>query len=490
MTSHDPARAVVVGSGPNGLAAAIRLAQAGLEVTVVEGYQRVGGGMRTEERTVAGLLHDVCSAFHPTGVASPYFQSLDLERHGLHWRWPQIDLAHPLDDGRAGVAARDLDVTRESLEIDGDRWARIFEPLVRQFDGLVEDVFQPVIHRPRHPLVLGRFGVGALLPATVAARAFSDDPAKALFTGVAAHAFDDLRGPLTSAVGLLLTTAAHAVGWPVAEGGSESIARALAAELQERGGRIITGAPISRLDQLEQYTDRRPDIVILDVAPAGALRIAGDRLPGRVRRAFEAYRYGPGAFKVDYAIEGDIPWTNALVRRAGTVHLGGRAQDIVAAEALTTRGRMPDRPFVLLGQQYLADPGRSGNGINPIYAYAHVPQGYSGDAQEHVTRQIERFAPGFRDQIIASTTVDAAQWEAYNPNYVGGDIGAGANTARQLVFRPRATTNPYSLGVPGLYLCSAATPPGGGVHGMAGFHAAEAALAELSRSAARADRPG
>lgn len=482
MSSHDVACAVVVGSGPNGLAAAIRLAQAGLEVTVVESYQRIGGGMRTEERTVPGVRHDVCSAFHPTGVASPYFQSLDLGRHGLRWRWPQIDLAHPLDDGRAGVATRDLAATRESLGIDGDRWMRIFGPLVRSFDALAEEVFQPVVHWPQHPLVLGRFGTGAVLPSTILTRAFADDPAKALFTGVAAHAFDDLRRPLTSAVGLLLAAAAHAVGWPVAEGGSESIAHALGAELQERGGRIITGCPVSDMRPLEEYVDRRPDVVILDVAPAGALQIVGDQLPGRVRRAFEDFRYGPGAFKVDYAIEGDIPWTNDLVRRAGTVHLGGAARDIVAAEALTTRGQMPDRPFVLLGQQYLADPGRSTGGINPIYAYAHVPQGYSGDAREHITRQIERFAPGFRDQIVASATTGAAQWAAYNPNYVGGDIGAGANTARQLVFRPRATTNPYSLGAPGLYLCSAATPPGGGVHGMAGFHAAEAALAELKNA--------
>lgn len=488
MTAQSSASAVVVGSGPNGLAAAVRLAQSGVEVTVVEAHEHAGGGMRTQELTVPGVRHDVCSAFHPTGVASPYLRSLHLERHGLRWLWPQIDLAHPLDDGRAGVATRDLAATRDSLGRDGDRWARIFEPAIRHFGPLTDEVFQPVMHLPRHPLVLGRFGAAAALPATLTSRAFSDDPARALFTGIAAHAFDDLRRPFTSAVGLLLGAAAHAVGWPVAQGGSESIARALIAEFEELGGRVITGQPITHLDQLPPVTDRRPDVVILDVAPAGALRIAGDQLPPRVRRAFEAYRYGPAAFKIDYAIDGDIPWTNELVRRAGTVHLGGNAPEIVTAEAATTRGTMPERPFVLLGQQYLADPGRSANGINPIYAYAHVPQGYSEDASEQITRQIERFAPGFRDRIVASSTINPVQWAAYNPNYVGGDIGAGSNTARQLVFRPRMTTNPYWLGVPGLYLCSAATPPGGGVHGMAGFNAAEAALAELSRSAGTTGR--
>lgn len=495
MRSDLPASAVVVGSGPNGLSAAICLARAGLEVTVVEGHHDVGGGMRSQELTVPGLRHDVCSAFHPTGVASPYFRSLPLERHGLRWLWPQIDLAHPLDDGRAGVATRDVEVTRASLGADAARWERAIAPVVDHFDALTHEVFQPVLHWPRHPLVLARFGAGALLPATVAARAFRDDPAAALFLGAAAHAFDDLRRPMTSAVGLLLVAAAHAVGWPVAEGGSASIARALVGVLEAHGGQIITDQPITSLDQLQRVADRKPDIVILDVAPAGALDIAGEQLPPRVRRAFEAYRYGPAAFKIDYAIQGDIPWTNELVRRAGTVHLGGRDADIVAAEAATTSGSMPDRPFVLLGQQYLADPSRSAGGLNPIYAYAHVPQGYSGDASEHITRQVERFAPGFRDRIVATATTSPAQWAAYNPNYVGGDIGAGANTARQLIFRPRRTTNPYWLGVPGLYLCSAATPPGGGVHGMAGFHAAEAALAELnrsglSRSTTTADRPG
>jgi len=470
--------AVVVGSGPNGLAAAIRLAHHGVDVTVVEAHDQPGGGTRSAELTLPGLLHDVCAAFHPTGVASPYFASLDLARHGLTWLWPEIDLGHPLDDGRAGLAVKGLSRT-DSLGADARRWERIFAPMVRNFDDLIAEVFQPVLHLPRHPVTLGRFGAQSLLPATWTARRFSDEPAKALFTGVAAHAFGRLDTPLSSSVGLMLTAAAHAVGWPVAQGGTESITRALLAELAEHGGKVVTGTRVTSLDQLRDLTGRAPDAVVLDTAPAGVLEIVGDRLPGRVRRALTRYSYGPAAFKVDFAIDGDIPWTNADCRRAGTLHLGGSAAEIAAIEKNTVRGRMAERPFVLLGQQYLADPARSTSTANPVYTYAHVPHGYDGDATEAVIGQIERFAPGFRDRILATSTWSPAQWEAYNPNYVGGDISAGANTARQIALRPRLALNPYKLGVKGVYLCSSATPPGAGVHGMGGFHAAEAALADL-----------
>ncbi|TNM46125.1 NAD(P)/FAD-dependent oxidoreductase [Nocardioides albidus] len=471
--------AVVVGSGPNGLAGAIRLAQAGVSVTVLEAHERPGGGTRTSELTLPGLLHDECAAFHPTGVASPFLSSLSLERHGLRWLWPEIDLAHPLDDGRAGIATRDLAASAAALGVDERRWLRLFGPAVRNFDGLISEVFQPVLHVPSHPVTLGRFGMKALLPAPVLVRAFRDEPARALFTGVAAHKFGGLSGPLTSSVGLMLTAAAHAVGWPVAEGGTESITRALLAELASYGGAVETGVRVGSLDQLRDVTGTPPDVVLLDTAPAGALTIAGDRMPARVRRALARYTYGPAAFKVDFAIDGDIPWTNPDCRRAGTLHLGGPAAEIAAAEAALDRGEMPERPFVLLGQQYLCDPSRSNGTANPVYAYAHVPHGYTGDATEAVIGQIERFAPGFRDRILAVATRDASAWEAYNANYVGGDISAGANTARQIVFRPRPALDPYSLGVPGLYLCSSATPPGAGVHGMGGFHAAEAALNRL-----------
>lgn len=472
--------AVVVGSGPNGLAGAIRLARAGLDVTVLEAYDRPGGGTRTSELTLPGVLHDDCAAFHPTGVASPWFTALGLERHGLRWKWPEVDLAHPLDDGRAGLATRDMATTVASLGRDGARWERIFSPIVRHFDELMDEVLQPVVHLPRHPFVLGRFGMKALLPATWGALRFHDDPARALFTGVAAHAFHRLDTPLSSAVGLMLTGTAHAVGWPVAEGGSESITRALVAELAEHGGTVRTGVHVRSLDELREHVGGAPDVVLLDTAPKGVLEIVGDRLPARVRRALERYSYGPAAFKVDLAIEGDVPWTNPDVGRAGTVHLGGTAAQVAATELATYRGQMPEQPFVLLGQQYLADPTRSSAAANPVYAYAHVPRGYDGDATDAVVDQVERFAPGFRDRILAVSTRRPGDWEAYNPNYVGGDIAAGANTALQVAFRPRPALDPYALGVDGVYLCSAATPPGAGVHGMGGFHAAETALKHLA----------
>ncbi|NUS95674.1 MAG: NAD(P)/FAD-dependent oxidoreductase [Nocardia sp.] len=469
--------AVVVGSGPNGLAAGIRLARAGLDVTVFEAHDRPGGGTRSSELTVPGLIHDDCAAIHPTAVASPFFASLDLERHGLRWLWPEIDLAHPLDDGRAGVAARHHGDTARSLGRDAQRWERLFAGPTANFDALIAEVFRPIAHVPRHPVVLGRFGIHALQPATWTARRFTDDPARALFMGVAAHAFSRLDTPLSSSVGMMLTAAAHAVGWPVAEGGTESITRALIAELAALGGKVVTGTPITSTDQLRDLAGG-PDVIILDTAPRGALRIIGDALPGRVRRALGRYRYGPGAFKVDFAVEGDIPWRNEDCCRAGTIHLGGTAAEIVRAEHTVVRGGMPEHPFVLLGQQYLIDPTRSRGAINPVYAYAHVPHAYAGDATEAIIGQIERFAPGFRERIVAVSTRDPAALEAYNANYVGGDISAGANTARQIAFRPRIAPNPYVL-APGIYLCSSATPPGAGVHGMGGFHAAEAALARL-----------
>jgi len=471
--------AVVVGSGPNGLTAAIRLAKAGVEVTVLEAQDRPGGGTRSSELTLPGLLHDDCAAFHPTGVASPCFASLGLERHGLRWLWPEVELAHPLDDGRAGIATRDLAASAAALGVDERRWLRTFGAAVRSFDDLIGEVFQPVAHVPRHPVTLSRFGMKALLPATVLARRFRDEPARALFMGVAAHKFGRLDRPLSASVGLMLTAAAHAVGWPVAEGGTESITRALLAELASYGGKVQTSVRVTSLRQLRDLSGSDPDVVVLDTAPAGVLEIVGDRLPGRVHRALARYSYGPAAFKVDFAVEGDIPWTNPDCRRAGTLHLGGSAAEVAAIEAAVERGEMPDRPFVLLGQQYLADPSRSQGSANPVYAYAHVPHGWTGDATEAVIGQVERFAPGFRDRILATSTRTPAELEAYNANYVGGDISAGANTAQQIAFRPRPTLNPYALGVEGVYLCSSATPPGAGVHGMGGLHAAEAALARL-----------
>lgn len=474
--------AVVVGSGPNGLAGAVRLAQAGLEVTVLEAAETYGGGTRTTERIVPGLLHDDCSAFHPTGVASPYFSSLGLEEHGLVWRWPEVDFAHPLDDGRAGVVSRDFVGTDETLGADAKSWRRVFEPLVRTFDKIVVDAFGPAVHLPKHPVAFGRFGPQALLPATWTMKHWKDDPARALYMGVAAHAFGRLDTPLSGSVGMLLGTAGHAVGWPVAEGGSIAIARALVGKLESLGGTVRTGVRVTSRTQLNDVLGFEPDVVLLDLAPAGILDLYGDQLPGRVSRAFGRWEYGPAVHKVDYAIEGDVPWTNEDCRRAGTLHLGGTAEEVVAVEAETARGTMPERPFALVGQQYLADPSRSAGSVNPFWAYAHVPAGYTGSSEaatEALTAQIERFAPGFRDRIVGTYVRSAADMASYNANYVGGDIGAGANTARQIVFRPRAAPNPYTLGIKGVYLCSSAAAPGGGVHGMAGFNAAETALKRL-----------
>jgi phytoene dehydrogenase-like protein len=466
--------AVVVGSGPNGLAAAIRLAQEGISVTVLEGYDRPGGGTRTSELTLPGVLHDDCAAFHPTGVISPFLASLGLERHGLEWLWPEIDLAHPLDDGRAGVLSRDFDRTLDSLGSDAAAWRRLFAPLTEHLDAIVADIFRPVVHVPSHPITLTKFGIKALMPATWTARRWKDDPARALYMGVAAHAFGRLDTPLSGSVGLMLSAAGHKAGWPVAKGGTQSITNAMISELESLGGAVKTGITVTSLDELGG-----PDIVMLDTAPDAVVRIVGDRLPGRVRRQLTRYRYGPAVHKVDFAIDGDVPWTNADARVAGTLHLNGTAEEIVAAEAATARGELPDRPFVLIGQQYLADPSRSQGSINPLWAYAHVPHNYQGDATEHVIGQIERFAPGFRDTIVATSTRNAPEMAAYNPNYVGGDIGTGANTARQIALRPRFALNPYKLGVKGVYLCSSATPPGAGVHGMCGFNAAETALSRL-----------
>lgn len=467
-------KAYVVGSGPNGLAGAVRLAERGLDVTLLERADRIGGGTRTSENTLPGLLHDDCSAFHPTGAASPYLQTLRLEEHGLAWLWPEIQYAHPLDDGSAGLAFRSVSDTASALGADGGAWSRLFAPLTRQYDALARELFQPIVHLPRHPIALGGFGLRALLPASTLARRWQGDPARALFGGVAAHLFGRLDRPLSASVGLMLGAAAHAYGWPVAQGGSQAIAAALAAKLESLGGRIETGVDVTSLGQLDDG-----DVVLFDLAPPAVARILGDRQPSRAARAYRRYRFGPGSFKLDLAIEGEIPWRNPDVGRAGTVHLGGTFEETAAAEADIVAGRMPARPFVLLGQQYLADPSRSQGDLNPVYAYAHVPAAWPGDASEAIIDQIERFAPGFRSRIRARFSRSTSDLETYNPNYVGGDIATGRNSAVQVVMRPRVSLNPYRTGARGHYLCSAATPPGAGVHGMGGFHAAEAALADL-----------
>jgi phytoene dehydrogenase-like protein len=476
-------RAVVVGSGPNGLAAAITLAGSGVEVLVLEAAETAGGGTRSSELTLPGLLHDECSAAHPLAVDTPFSRRFDLAAHGLTWRWPEIQYSHPLDGAGGAAAHRSVDETARGLGEDGERWRTLFGALADRFDGIVADALGPMLRVPRHPIAMARLGFHSVAPAALLARRWSTAEAQALFAGVAAHAFRPFSSPMSSAIGVVLGTAAHRYGWPVAEGGSGAIGRAMVAKLEALGGRVETGVRVGSLDELDG-----PDIVMLDVAPAAAVRIAGDRMPRRLARGLTRYRHGPAVFKVDFAVQGGVPWTHEPSRRAGTVHVGGTLAEIAAGEKLVHGGRMPAAPFVLVCQQYLADPSRSNGDVHPVYAYAHVPSGYPGDATAQIEAQIERFAPGFRDRILARHRRSVAEMEAHNANYVRGDVVTGSNDPLQLVFRPRIALNPYTTGIPGVYLCSAATPPGAGAHGMCGYNAARSALRRLRPGAGAALR--
>lgn len=466
--------ATIVGGGPNGLAAAIHLARNGVDVTVLEAADTVGGGVRSSDGIVDGLVHDHCAAFHPMAVGSPFLTELDLESRGVRWLRADADCAHPLDGGRAGMLYTSVERTARELGADARLWQTLFHRPSEGFDALGRDIMGPLLRIPKHPIRLARFGAPTVLPAAVLARAFRTPEGRGLFGGVAAHTFRPLGRPLTAAIGLGILTAGHRYGWPVVAGGSGVLTDALVSILTAHGGRIETGC---RVDEARDVPDS--DIVMFDVAPTAVAKILGDRLPARIRRAFGKFRYGPGAFKVDFAVAGGIPWVNENIGRAGTVHLGGSFAEIAGTERMIANGQMPARPFVLLGQQYLADPSRSVGDTHPIYAYAHVPNGYTGDATDAIIGQIERFAPGFRDRIVGMAVRSTTEMSRYNANYVGGDICTGAKDLPQLVFGPRTTLRPYSLGVPGRYICSAATPPGPGAHGMCGANAAALALREL-----------
>ncbi|BBZ45504.1 phytoene desaturase family protein [Mycobacterium parmense] len=468
--------ALVVGGGPNGLAAAICLAAQGVQVTVLEAADEVGGGARSGEAIIPGLLHDHCSAIHPMAVGSPFSSRFNLQAYGLRWRWPEIDCAHPLDGGSAGVLYRSVEQTAAGLGRDGRRWQLAFGYSAERFDTLSDDIMGPLLRLPHHPLMLARFGAPTVLPASAFARLFGTPEGRALFGGVAAHAFRPLHYPMTSAIGMGIIAAGHRHGWAVAEGGSQAITDAMVALLGDLGGKVETGVRVTAASQLPPA-----DVTLFDLAPGAVADIMRDRLPRRISAAFTRFRRGPGAFKVDFAVEGGVPWTNPDARRAGTVHVAGTYAELAATEREIHAGRMPERPFVLVGQQYLADPQRSVGNTHPVWTYAHVPNGYTGDATEAIIAQIERFAPGFRDRIIGSTIRSTTQMETYNPNYVGGDIMTGAKDIRQLTFGPRITLSPYTIGVPGMYICSAATPPGPGAHGMCGANAARLALDYLSR---------
>jgi phytoene dehydrogenase-like protein len=463
--------AIVVGSGPNGLAAAVTLAAEGVDVLVLEAADAVGGGTRSSELTIPGLLHDECSAAHPLAVDTPFSRRFDLLAHGLTWRWPEVQYAHPLDGGVGAAAYRSVEETALGLGGDGRRWRSVFGVLADRFDEITADFLRPMLHVPEHPIKLGLFGLYSGMPAALLARRWSTEEAQALFAGVAAHALRPFGSPMSAAIGVALGTAAHRYGWPVAEGGSASISRALVSLLEQHGGKVQTRVRVDSLSELGS-----PDIVMLDVAPAAAARIAGGRMPGRIARALRRYRHGPGVFKVEFAVESGVPWSYEPARRAGTVHVGGGLREIAAGERALHRGQLTDSPFVLVCQQYLADPGRSAGDVHPVYSYAHVPAGYTGDATARIEAQIERFAPGFRDRIAGRHVSSVAQMEDHNVNYIGGDVVTGSNDGLQLLFRPRPALDPYSLGIPGVYICSAATPPGAGAHGMCGYNAALSAL--------------
>jgi phytoene dehydrogenase-like protein len=472
--SSDGADAVVVGSGPNGLAAAVTLARAGLSVHVIEGAATPGGGCRTEELTLPGFHHDVCSAVHPLAGASPFFTATDLAARGVRLLTPKVAFAHPLDGGRAAAVAGSVGETAAELGPDGHAYRRLLEPLVRDTPLILPTVLGPLRTVPGHPLAMARFGLEGLAPASVLARRLRGQEARALLAGAAAHTMQPLTAPLTSAFGLLFLMIAHSVGWPLVEGGSARIVDALVGELTSLGGRVETGRWVQTLDDLP-----RARAVLLDVTPRQFLALAGGRLPARQRRALQRFRYGPGVCKVDWALSGPVPWQAPACEQAGTVHVCGPFAEVARSESDVAAGRHPERPFCLVAQPGVVDPGRAPDGKQTLWGYCHVPSGSTVDMTGRIEAQIERFAPGFRDLILARSVRTAAEMEQHNPNYVGGDITGGAGTLRQTVFRPTPRWNPYRTSLPGVYLCSASTPPGGGVHGMCGSWAARTALADL-----------
>jgi phytoene dehydrogenase-like protein len=466
---HD---AIVVGSGPNGLAAAITLAQAGLSVLVREAASMPGGGARSEALTLPGFLHDVCSAVHPLGVASPLFRRLPLADHGLEWIQPSAAMAHPFDDGTVALLERSTAATGEWLGPDAAAYRALMDPFVTRWEQLYSEVLGPPLHLPRHPLLLANFGLRALLPTSWLVRRFFRGPkARALFAGIAAHETLPLGQSPSSAFGLVLGVAGHAVGWPLARGGSGSITRALVSYLRSLGGELVTDAPVESLDDLPQAR-----AVLLDLTPRQILRIAGPWLPSRYRRQLQQFRYGLGTFKVDWALDGPIPWRAPDCGRAATVHLGGSLEEIEAERETAWAGRTPERPFVLLVQPSLFDNSRAPAGQQTAWAYCHPPNGSPANMTEKIEAQIERFAPGFRDRIIARHTMGPGALERHNPNLVGGDISGGEATLSQLLFRPVPCLVPYTTPLRHVFICSSSTPPGGGVHGMCGYYAARAAL--------------
>ncbi len=468
--------AVIIGSGPNGIAAAIRLAEAGWKTLVLEAKDRIGGGTRTAELTLPGFRHDICSAIHPLGVESPFFRSLPLERYGLEWIRPTIAAAHPLPDGSAAAMHTSLDESANSLGSDGANYRRLVSSFVARSRDLFESVLRPP-GLPRHPLLMARFGWRGLASAqTVVDQWFRGDQARGMFAGMAAHSIVPLNARLTGAVGLMFCVTIHANGWPLPRGGSQSIADALATHLRSLGGQIETDRRVATLGDVPSSR-----AILFDLSPRQVLQIAQDELPRGYRTALERFRYGPGVFKIDYALAEPVPWSAEVCRRAGTVHVGGSFEEIAASELDANSGRICERPFVLATQQSLFDPSRAPSGKHTLWAYCHVPNGSTVDMTDRIEGQLERFAPGFRDIVLARHTLNPAKLEAYNNNYIGGDIAGGAMDFWQTLARPVLRWDPYSTPNPRLYFCSGSTPPGPGVHGMCGYHAAQSVLRRIRR---------
>ena len=473
MTSapHD---AVVVGSGPNGLAAAITLAENGCSVLILEAHQRIGGGTRTAELTLPGFLHDVCSAIHPMGASSPLFRRLPLEKYGLTWIDPPVALAHPLDDGRVALLHRSTQQTALGLEPDADAYRRSVEPLVIGANELFPELLRP-LGLPRAPRLLARFGLAAMKSARrLSSDWFQGAPARALLAGCCAHSFLPLDAPFSAAIGLTLLVAGHASGWPCAKGGSQAISDALAEHFRTLGGSIETDRHVATWNDIP-----RARAVLFDTSPRAVVRICKAQLTASYRDQLSRFRSAPGIFKLDWALDGPIPWKSEACSTAGTVHIGGTFEEIAASEAAVNRGEHPKRPYVLVAQQSLFDTSRAPPGKQTGWAYCHVPNGSTVDMTAAIESQVERWAPGFRDRILARHSANTADLGRYNENYEGGDITGGAYDVRQLFARPRLSLNPYATSIPGVYLCSSSTPPGAGVHGMCGFHAARMALRQV-----------
>jgi phytoene dehydrogenase-like protein len=474
MTTKNDYDAIIIGSGPNGLAAAITIARTGRSVLVFEAKETIGGGCRSAELTLPGFTHDLCSAIHPAALASAFFRELPLERYGLEWVQPEIPLAHPLDNGQAAILARSLEETGASLGQDAAAYRQLMQPLVENWETILDAFHGPL--RPQallsHPFKLAQFGLPALRGARGLARAqFKGSAARAIFAGVSGHSMLPLDTPGTAAAGLLLGLLAHAVGWPLPRGGSQKIVDALAAYLRELGGEIITGVEIKALDALPST-----GVVLCDITPRQLLRIAGTRLSGLYKRQLQRYRYGMGVCKLDLALDGPIPWNAEVCGRAGTVHVGGTLSEIAKSESAVWKGEHPEQPYVLLAQQSLFDTTRAPEGKQTVWAYCHVPNGSGIDMSGRIEAQIERFAPGFRERILARHSLTAREMEHYNANYIGGDINGGVQDLTQMFTRPTISPTPYSTPDKRLYICSSSTPPGGGVHGMCGYFAARAAL--------------